>query len=112
VLAYLRRLPFDVLKIDKTFVDDVARDDAESALARAIVKLGQALGLVLVAEGVEHPDQAARLQALGCDLAQGYWFARPAPAEALDAVIGGAAPSSPTSTADPGSTAYARYATP
>jgi diguanylate cyclase (GGDEF)-like protein len=89
-LAYLRRLPFDVLKIDKTFVDDIARSDADSALARAIVKLGQTLGLVLVAEGVEHPDQVARLRALGCDLAQGYWFGRPAPAEALDAVIGGA----------------------
>jgi EAL domain-containing protein (putative c-di-GMP-specific phosphodiesterase class I) len=88
-LAYLRRLPFDVLKIDKTFVDDVARSDADSALARAIVKLGQTLGLVLVAEGVEHPDQVARLRALGCDLAQGYWFARPCPAEALDAIIGG-----------------------
>jgi diguanylate cyclase len=91
-LAYLRRLPFDVLKIDKTFVDDVARGDDESALPRAIVKLGQTLGLVLVAEGVEHPDQVARLRALGCDLAQGYWFARPAPAEALDAAIRGAVP--------------------
>jgi EAL domain-containing protein (putative c-di-GMP-specific phosphodiesterase class I) len=91
-LAYLRRLPFDVLKIDKTFVDDIARGDGESALPRAIIKLGQTLGLVLVAEGVEHPDQMARLRALGCDRAQGHWFARPAPAEALDDVIRGAVP--------------------
>jgi EAL domain-containing protein (putative c-di-GMP-specific phosphodiesterase class I) len=76
-LGHLRQLPFDVLKIDKTFVDDVAHGSEDSAFARAIIKLGQTLGLTMVAEGVEHADQAARLGELGCDFAQGYWFAKP-----------------------------------
>jgi EAL domain-containing protein (putative c-di-GMP-specific phosphodiesterase class I) len=87
-LSYLRRLPIDILKIDKIFVDDVAREPAESAVARAIVKLAQTMELVIVAEGVEHPEQAARLRELGCEFAQGYWFAKPLHVDGVEAVLG------------------------
>jgi EAL domain-containing protein (putative c-di-GMP-specific phosphodiesterase class I) len=90
-LGHLRQLPFDVLKIDKTFVDDVADASEASAFARAIIKLGQTLGLTMVAEGVEHADQAARLGELGCDFAQGYWFAKPLNVDGVEAVLGVAA---------------------
>ena len=90
-LGHLRQLPFDVLKIDKTFVDHVAHGAEESAFARAIIKLGQTLGLTMVAEGVEHADQAARLGELGCDFAQGYWFAKPLNVDGVEAVLGIAA---------------------
>jgi diguanylate cyclase (GGDEF)-like protein len=86
-LGHLRQLPFDVLKIDKTFVDDVANVSEESAFARAIIKLGQTLGLTMVAEGVEHAEQAARLGELGCDFAQGYWFAKPLNVDGVEAVL-------------------------
>jgi EAL domain-containing protein (putative c-di-GMP-specific phosphodiesterase class I) len=90
-LGHLRQLPFDVLKVDKTFVDDVAQGPEASAFARAIIKLGQTLGLAMVAEGVEHADQAARLKELGCEFAQGYWFAKPLNVDGVEAVLGVAA---------------------
>ena len=86
-LSYLRRLPLDILKVDKIFVDDVAGDAAESAVVRAIIKLAQTLELTIVAEGVESEEQATRLRALGCHAAQGYWFAKPLNADAVDAVL-------------------------
>ncbi len=75
-LSYLRRFPVDMIKIARDFVD-VADDDDDWAFAHAIVSLGQRLGLQIVAEGVERPAQADRLQLMGCDYAQGYLFARP-----------------------------------
>ena len=87
-LSYLRRLPIDILKIDKIFVDDVAREPAESAVARAIVKLAQTMELVIVAEGVEQPEQVARLRELGCEFAQGYWFAKPLHVDGVEAMLG------------------------
>jgi EAL domain-containing protein (putative c-di-GMP-specific phosphodiesterase class I) len=74
-LSYLRRFPVDMIKIARDFVD-VAEDD-DWAFAHAIVSLGQRLGLQIVAEGVEHAIQADRLQLMGCDFAQGYFFAKP-----------------------------------
>jgi diguanylate cyclase len=76
-LAYLQRFPLDVLKVDKAFVDGVARGPEESALAAAIIRLGHTLHLRTVAEGVESPSQVAHLRRLGCQEAQGYLFARP-----------------------------------
>ena len=76
-LSYLQQFPVDVLKIDKSFVDGVAQGGSDAALANTIVALGNALNLRLVAEGVEHDSQHLHLQALGCDSAQGYLFARP-----------------------------------
>jgi len=76
-LAYLQKFPVDVLKIDKMFVDGVARGGSDAALARTIVALGEMLQLRTVAEGVEHAAQRDELAALGCHFAQGYLFARP-----------------------------------
>jgi EAL domain-containing protein (putative c-di-GMP-specific phosphodiesterase class I) len=76
-LAYLHRFPVDELKIDRTFISDLGNSTHPAPLVSAMVAMGKALGLEIVAEGVETPDQAAHLRALGCDRAQGYLFARP-----------------------------------
>lgn len=79
-LAYLRQLPIDILKIDKTFVDAAsAGDPGGDAILRAILDLGIGLGLKTIAEGVEEADQAIYLKGLGCHSAQGYYYARPMP---------------------------------
>jgi diguanylate cyclase (GGDEF)-like protein len=80
-LTYLRRLPIDVVKIDRSFVGGVAAASDEWALAQAIVRLIRTLKLETVAEGVETGAQVAHLRALGCDRLQGYYFAKPEPAE-------------------------------
>ncbi len=83
-LSYLQKFPVDILKIDRAFVDGVARGDAEAALARTIIALGQTLGLRTVAEGVEDALQRDQLHRLGCQLGQGYLFAKPMlPADAI-----------------------------
>ena len=74
-LRYLREFPIDVLKIAKPFVDDVTRGREESALARAIIDLGQTFALDVVAEGIERVDQLSALRALGCPLGQGFLLA-------------------------------------
>ncbi|MCU1600414.1 MAG: diguanylate cyclase/phosphodiesterase & domain with sensor(s), partial [Frankiales bacterium] len=76
-LAYLRRLPVSEVKIDRTFVADLSRDDTDTAIVEAITQLGHTLGLSVVAEGVEDQATQARLAALGCDTVQGYYIARP-----------------------------------
>ena len=78
-LSYLRRLPLDRLKIDRTFVRDILADDRGGAVAQAIVSLGNALGLSVMAEGVENEKQMRYLSALGCHLYQGYFFSWPLP---------------------------------
>ena len=90
-LAYLRRFPVDVLKIDRSFVDGLGKDLEDSAVAAAIVSLADTLGLAVVAEGVETTLQRDCLVALGCSRAQGYLFARPAPAADAEALLGRAA---------------------
>ncbi len=90
-LSYLRRFPVDMIKIARDFVD-VAEDD-DWAFAHAMVRLGQMLGLQIVAEGVESGLQADRLQRMGCDFAQGYFFARPLlPAGMLERIAAGNPP--------------------
>lgn len=79
-LAYLRRLPIDALKIDRSFLREVTREPDDASIATAIVLLAKCLRLRVVAEGVETPGQLAFLRILKCDEAQGYLFARPAPA--------------------------------
>jgi len=76
-LSYLRRFPIDMLKIDKAFVDGIGRGREDTALVHAIVNLSHTLQLHTVAEGIEQPEQAAQLAALGCQDGQGYHFARP-----------------------------------
>jgi len=86
-LRALQRFPVDEVKIDKSFVDGVARDPQEAAIVAAVISLSHALGLRTVAEGVESVAQVDRLRALGCDVAQGFFFARPAPAENLASLL-------------------------
>jgi diguanylate cyclase (GGDEF)-like protein len=86
-LSYLQKLPVSVLKIDKSFVDQVAKGKQGAALVRAIIGVGQALELKVVAEGVEDVGQVGRLQALNCRLAQGYYFSRPLDSEAMEACL-------------------------
>jgi len=86
-LGYLRRFPIDFLKIDKSFVDFVASGPEESALARAVVKLGDTLGLGVVAEGVESKDQASVLLAMGCAFAQGYLYSKPVDGGAIEDLL-------------------------
>ncbi|HEY7136003.1 MAG TPA: EAL domain-containing protein [Acidimicrobiia bacterium] len=90
-LAYLKRFPFDELKIDRSFVEGVGSDDTDDAIVAATIELAHALGLVVAAEGIETEAQLARLAEFGCDLAQGYLFARPQPVGALEdfAVVSG-----------------------
>jgi diguanylate cyclase (GGDEF)-like protein len=84
-LAYLQKLPVDSLKIDQTFVRQMIDDRDGLAIVSSIIDLAHALGLVVVAEGIETEDTLARLRALRCDAAQGYFIARPMPAhETLD----------------------------
>ena len=76
-LGYLKRLPVDAIKIDRSFVADVLRDSADQAIIRAIIAVAKNLGLVVIAEGVETAHQADFLRMLGCTQLQGYFYARP-----------------------------------
>ncbi|MCC6709045.1 MAG: EAL domain-containing protein [Gammaproteobacteria bacterium] len=76
-LGYLRRFPVTMLKIDRSFVGDIESNVSDARLVESIIALGRALNLTVVAEGVESAGQAALLRNLGCELAQGYFFARP-----------------------------------
>ena len=76
-LAYLKRLPIDKLKIDKTFVRDLGNDSDDTAITHSIIALGQTLGLTVIAEGVETQTQESLLLSLGCAQAQGFLYARP-----------------------------------
>jgi diguanylate cyclase (GGDEF)-like protein len=87
-MSALRQLPFDILKIDKLFVDGITGATSESAFAHAILKLARVLELETVAEGVEQRDQAEHLRDLHCDLGQGYHFAKPLSADGIDAILG------------------------
>jgi EAL domain-containing protein (putative c-di-GMP-specific phosphodiesterase class I) len=85
-LNNLRRLPVDIVKIDKSFVASLAQPE-EMALTSAIVALSKALNLQTLAEGVEHAEEASELRALGCNAAQGYFFAKPIDAAQMGEVL-------------------------
>jgi diguanylate cyclase len=78
-LQYLSRLPIDILKIDRSFVGELDGTGRGSAIAEAVIRLAQILGLTTVAEGIETPEQANELRELGCETAQGYLYAKPMP---------------------------------
>jgi diguanylate cyclase (GGDEF)-like protein len=86
-LAYLRTFPLDRLKIDQSFIASAPHDEGSQSIVRAILGLGESLGLEVVAEGVETPEQAALLERLGCRNAQGYLYGRPMPANELIAWV-------------------------
>jgi EAL domain-containing protein (putative c-di-GMP-specific phosphodiesterase class I) len=86
-LSYLQRFPFDVLKIDKSFVDGVAGGGTDVAFARTIIALGGILELRVLAEGIEHENQLAMLTELGCQYGQGYLFSKPVDAIAMTALL-------------------------
>jgi diguanylate cyclase (GGDEF)-like protein len=83
-LAYLRRFPIDTLKVDRSFVGDVANNRDAAAITRAIIGVGQQLGLHVVAEGVETEEQLRLLRLAACDAAQGYLLGRPVPLSELE----------------------------
>ncbi len=83
-LNYLKRLPLDQIKIDKSFVDNVQSDSSDAAIARTVVALGQELGLHVIAEGVETEEQRQLLESIGCMAYQGYLYSRPLPVAAFE----------------------------
>jgi diguanylate cyclase (GGDEF)-like protein len=88
-LSYLRQFPVDMLKIDKSFVASLSSQPGEVALVRAMLRLGHSLNLRVLAEGIEMPEQAGTLQDLQCELGQGYYFAKPAPARDVERLLCG-----------------------
>jgi len=85
-LSQLKRIPVDILKIDRAFVAAIAPGGSGHALLEAIVGVGRALSLTVVAEGIEEPEQLAALTEMGCELAQGFLLGRPGSAQAIDAL--------------------------
>lgn len=83
-LTYLRRFPVEAIKIDRAFVTGLGLEHHDTTIVDAVVQLGQALGLTVVAEGIETPLQLSTLRNLGCDRGQGYLFSRPRPASLIE----------------------------
>lgn len=86
-LAYLKRLPLDQLKIDRSFVRDIPRNISSTAIVQTVITLSMVLGLSVIAEGVETEEQRALLDDMGCHAFQGYLFGKPMPSEAFEALI-------------------------
>lgn len=86
-MSYLKRYALDKLKIDQSFIRDLAHDTGDQAIVTAIVKMAHSLGLSTIAEGVETAEQQAFLEAAGCDEMQGYWYSRPLAAAAFEAFV-------------------------
>ena len=86
-LEQLRRMPVDIVKIDRSFVSGMADDPTDRALVAAVVGMGRALKLAVVAEGIESPEESEALLELGCHIGQGFLFAKPLPIEAMDDLL-------------------------
>jgi EAL domain-containing protein (putative c-di-GMP-specific phosphodiesterase class I) len=91
-LGYLRDIPVDVLKIDRSFISGLAGNARQQELVSAVIQLGHTLGLRVVAEGIEDEDQLTALTAMGCRYAQGYHLGRPEAAAALITRLGAGSP--------------------
>lgn len=87
-LSYLHRFPIDTLKIDRSFVNQVAANGENSEIVKTIITLAQVLGMKAIAEGVETSDQVTRLKALGCEAVQGYFFSKPISTQAATTLLG------------------------
>ena len=92
-LAYLKRLPADTVKIDRSFVAGLGEDIEDTAIVGMVIDLAHTLGMEAVAEGVETEGQAGVLEEMGCDMAQGFHFARPLPPEAVPGFLAEQPPS-------------------
>jgi EAL domain-containing protein (putative c-di-GMP-specific phosphodiesterase class I) len=86
-LSYLKRFPVDTLKIDRSFIGGLDTDPEDDVLVSGMIGLGHALGLNVVAEGVETERQLVRLKEMGCTMAQGHYFSKPLPAEAATSLL-------------------------
>lgn len=86
-LSYLKKLPIDTLKIDKSFIDTVMSDAATRVITESIITMVRTLGLETIAEGVEQEQQYKYLHAIGCDIIQGYYFGRPLPVQEMEALL-------------------------
>nr|WP_238526555.1 EAL domain-containing protein [[Acidovorax] ebreus] len=86
-MSYLKRYAIDKLKIDQSFVRELAHQASDQAIVTAIIKMAHSLRMATIAEGVETAEQAALLQACGCDEMQGYWYSRPLEPAAFEAVV-------------------------
>jgi EAL domain-containing protein (putative c-di-GMP-specific phosphodiesterase class I) len=84
-LLYLRRFPVDIIKVDRSFVSGLGQNSEDGAIVAGVLGLANALGVGAIAEGVEQPEQADKLAALGCEQAQGFLWSRPLPADELEA---------------------------
>ena len=91
-LGQLRHFPIDMIKVDYSFVQGAVHDAKDATITASLVNLAHALGLVAIAEGIESHGQLTSLQAFGCDLGQGYLFARPMPADQLKNLLVNGAP--------------------
>jgi EAL domain-containing protein (putative c-di-GMP-specific phosphodiesterase class I) len=88
-IGYLSQFPFDILKIDRSFVRDIGPDAGANTLIQSLVSLGEALNLTVVVEGIEKDEQLRLLHLMRCDMVQGFLFSRPVPANDIDALVGG-----------------------
>jgi EAL domain-containing protein (putative c-di-GMP-specific phosphodiesterase class I) len=88
-LSHLQRLPVDILKVDKSFVAALSNGGKSRDLLQAILGVGQALSLAVVAEGIEAQSQMTVLQEMGCEMAQGFLVGKPSPAEVAESLLGG-----------------------
>ena len=87
-LVHLKSLPFNILKIDKSFIRDMSRSKADQSIVRALIHLGRDLGYTTVAEGIECQQEADLLRAIGCERGQGFLFRKPMPRSAVDQLLG------------------------
>ena len=86
-LSHLQQFPIDILKIDKSFIDELHLDPQKASLVSGIVNLGESLELEVIAEGIEQPQQAERLRAMRSPLGQGFLFSRPLAVDQVEALL-------------------------